>query len=46
MPSDRQTGLFTATITSTIENLAIAPPRPGKQIPVLYRDTSTYVVLT
>lgn len=41
IPSERQTGLFTATITPTIEGLAVAPPRPGKQKPVVYRDIST-----
>ncbi|KAF8341457.1 DEAD-domain-containing protein [Cantharellus anzutake] len=41
LPPDRQTGLFTATITPKIEKLSDAPPRPGKQKPVIYRDTST-----
>ncbi|KAF9516870.1 hypothetical protein BS47DRAFT_1291797 [Hydnum rufescens UP504] len=41
LPSERQTGLFTATLTPSIEALAAAPPRPGKQIPVIYRDLST-----
>ncbi|KAF8305619.1 DEAD-domain-containing protein [Clavulina sp. PMI_390] len=41
IPNERQTGLFTATITPTIENLAISTPRPGKLKPVMYRDVST-----
>ncbi|KAF8524616.1 P-loop containing nucleoside triphosphate hydrolase protein [Hysterangium stoloniferum] len=41
MPKDRQTGLFTATLTPAIEALAEAPPRPGKQKPFIYRMIST-----
>ncbi|KIO24480.1 hypothetical protein M407DRAFT_40019, partial [Tulasnella calospora MUT 4182] len=36
VPSDRQTCLFTATLTPTIESLALAPPRPGKSKPYVY----------
>ncbi|KAL1738715.1 P-loop containing nucleoside triphosphate hydrolase protein [Schizophyllum fasciatum] len=37
LPKDRQTCLFTATLTDAIEKLADAPPRPGKQKPVIHR---------
>ena len=37
LPKDRQTALFTATLTDAIEKLADAPPRPGKQKPVIHR---------
>ncbi|KDQ15431.1 hypothetical protein BOTBODRAFT_31765 [Botryobasidium botryosum FD-172 SS1] len=41
LPQERQTCLFTATLTPSIEALAAAPPRAGKQKPVLHRDTSS-----
>ena len=41
LPAERQTGLFTATLTPTIEALATATPRPGKKAPVMFRDVST-----
>ncbi|GJJ07094.1 hypothetical protein Clacol_001293 [Clathrus columnatus] len=41
IPKDRQTGLFTATLTPAIEALAEAPPRPGKQKPFIYRMESS-----
>lgn len=41
VPEQRQTCLFTATLTPTIEALALAPPRPGKRKPYIYRDSST-----
>ncbi|PPQ71778.1 hypothetical protein CVT26_007612 [Gymnopilus dilepis] len=37
LPKQRQTCLFTATLTPAIENLADAPPRPGKQKPFVHR---------
>lgn len=45
LPKDRQTGLFTATLTSSIEALANAAPRPGKQIPFIHRMTEKFVAL-
>ena len=44
LPKERQTCLFTATLTPSIEALAAAPPRPGKQKPFIHRMTETYVV--
>jgi ATP-dependent RNA helicase DDX49/DBP8 len=44
MPANRQTCLFTATISDAIEALASRPPRPGKQKPFIHRvesDTKT-----
>ncbi|KAF5321390.1 hypothetical protein D9619_000348 [Psilocybe cf. subviscida] len=41
LPKDRQTCLFTATLTPSIENLAEAPPRPGKQKPFVHRMVET-----
>ncbi|EAU84738.2 ATP-dependent rRNA helicase RRP3 [Coprinopsis cinerea okayama7 len=37
LPKNRQTCLFTATMTLSIENLADAPPRPGKSKPFVHR---------
>ncbi|TDL29979.1 DEAD-domain-containing protein [Rickenella mellea] len=37
LPKERQTCLFTATMTPSIESLIEAPPRPGKQIPFVHR---------
>ncbi|TFK28793.1 DEAD-domain-containing protein [Coprinopsis marcescibilis] len=37
LPKSRQTCLFTATMTLSIENLIDAPPRPGKLKPFVYR---------
>ncbi|KAJ7129747.1 P-loop containing nucleoside triphosphate hydrolase protein [Mycena epipterygia] len=37
LPKDRQTCLFTATLTPSIEALAAAPPRPGKDRPFVHR---------
>ncbi|KAJ7047428.1 P-loop containing nucleoside triphosphate hydrolase protein [Mycena alexandri] len=37
LPKDRQTCLFTATLTPSIEALAAAPPRPGKDKPFIHR---------
>ncbi|KAF7301317.1 hypothetical protein MIND_00696800 [Mycena indigotica] len=39
LPKDRQTCLFTATLTPAIEELAAAPPRPGKDRPFVHRMT-------
>ncbi|KAG2146772.1 P-loop containing nucleoside triphosphate hydrolase protein [Suillus clintonianus] len=41
LPSDRQTCLFTATLTQAIESLVEAPPRPGKVKPFVHRTLST-----
>lgn len=40
MPKNRQTLLFTATISEPIMDLAKKPPPPGKQVPFVYRVTS------
>ncbi|KLO14532.1 DEAD-domain-containing protein [Schizopora paradoxa] len=37
LPKERQTCLFTATMTPSIEALVSAPPRPGKEKPFVYR---------
>ncbi|KIM46242.1 hypothetical protein M413DRAFT_441319 [Hebeloma cylindrosporum] len=37
LPRDRQTCLFTATLTESIEVLANTPPRPGKEKPFIHR---------
>ncbi|RXW25228.1 hypothetical protein EST38_g572 [Candolleomyces aberdarensis] len=37
LPKDRQTCLFTATLTPAIETLIDAPPRPGKSKPFVHR---------
>jgi len=37
LPTERQTCLFTATLTPPIESLASAPPRPGKEKPFVHR---------
>ncbi|OSX60130.1 hypothetical protein POSPLADRAFT_1147823 [Postia placenta MAD-698-R-SB12] len=41
LPRERQTCLFTATLTPAVEKLAQAPPRPGKQKPFIHRMTET-----
>ncbi|KAL0949776.1 hypothetical protein HGRIS_009815 [Hohenbuehelia grisea] len=41
LPKERQTCLFTATLTPSIEALAAAPPRPGKQKPFIHRMTES-----
>jgi len=41
LPGERQTCLFTATLTPSIESLAEAPPRPGKQKPFMHRMIDT-----
>ncbi|CAL1701050.1 unnamed protein product [Somion occarium] len=40
LPTERQTCLFTATLTESIETIAAAPPRPGKQKPFIHRMTA------
>ena len=42
LPKDRQTALFTATWTPSIETIADAPPRPGKQKPFVHRMVASY----
>lgn len=37
VPRERQTCLFTATMTPSIETLIAAPPKPGKQKPFVHR---------
>ncbi|KAF8812387.1 DEAD-domain-containing protein [Phlegmacium glaucopus] len=37
LPKDRQTCLFTATLTPSIENLIESEPRPGKEKPFVHR---------
>ncbi|KAJ6515949.1 P-loop containing nucleoside triphosphate hydrolase protein [Mycena sanguinolenta] len=41
LPKDRQTCLFTATLTPSIEALAAAAPRPGKEKPFVHRMTQS-----
>ncbi|KAJ4466538.1 P-loop containing nucleoside triphosphate hydrolase protein [Lentinula aciculospora] len=41
LAKERQTCLFTATLTPSIENVANVPPRPGKQKPFIHRMTET-----
>ncbi|KAI5118983.1 hypothetical protein M0805_001122 [Coniferiporia weirii] len=40
LPKERQTCLFTATMTESIETLIAAPPRPGKQKPFVHKTTA------
>lgn len=42
LPKERQTCLFTATLTPSIETIAEAAPRPGKQTPFIHRMTDMY----
>ncbi|KAG2135890.1 DEAD-domain-containing protein [Suillus bovinus] len=46
LPSDRQTCLFTATLTQAIESLIEAPPRSGKVKPFVHRSLSTVETVT
>ncbi|KAJ3869685.1 P-loop containing nucleoside triphosphate hydrolase protein [Lentinula novae-zelandiae] len=39
LPKDRQTCLFTATLTTSIKNVANTAPRPGKEKPFIHRMT-------
>ncbi|KAI0723119.1 DEAD-domain-containing protein [Earliella scabrosa] len=41
LPKDRQTCLFTATLTPAVERVAEAPPKPGKQKPFVHRMTAS-----
>jgi len=43
LPSERQTSLFTATISEKIEAIANAPPKPGKSPPFVHRITDRLV---
>ena len=43
LPKERQTCLFTATLTPAVERVADAPPKPGKQKPFVHRMTAPYV---
>lgn len=43
LPKERQTCLFTATLTPSIEAVAAGPPRPGKERPFIHRMTERYV---
>ncbi|KAI0751574.1 DEAD-domain-containing protein [Daedaleopsis nitida] len=40
LPKDRQTCLFTATLTPAVERVADAPPKPGKEKPFVHRMTT------
>ncbi|KAF9226495.1 DEAD-domain-containing protein [Gyrodon lividus] len=40
LPSDRQTCLFTATLSPSVETLASVPPKPGKMKPFFHRTES------
>ncbi|KXN83681.1 ATP-dependent RNA helicase DBP8 [Leucoagaricus sp. SymC.cos] len=41
LPKDRQTCLFTATWTPSVDSVADAPPKPGKMKPFIHRMTET-----
>lgn len=43
LPKDRQTCLFTATWTDSVETLAEATPKAGKQKPFVHKATAAYV---
>ena len=43
IPKERQTCLFTATWTESIDKIADAPPKPGKQRPFVHKITARYV---
>ncbi|EIW61441.1 DEAD-domain-containing protein [Trametes versicolor FP-101664 SS1] len=40
LPKERQTSLFTATLTDAVERIADASPKPGKQKPFVHRMTA------
>jgi len=41
LPKDRQTALFTATWTPSMDSIADAAPKPGKQKPFIHKIMST-----
>ncbi|KAG9317527.1 P-loop containing nucleoside triphosphate hydrolase protein [Chiua virens] len=41
LPTDRQTCLFTATLTPSVESVASMPPKQGKMKPFFHRTEST-----
>ena len=41
LPEERQTSLFTATMTNSIEAIAAAPPKPGKGRPFVHTISAT-----
>ncbi|KAI1786697.1 P-loop containing nucleoside triphosphate hydrolase protein [Ganoderma leucocontextum] len=41
LPKERQTCLFTATLTAAVERVADAPPKHGKQKPFIHRMTAS-----
>lgn len=43
LPKERQTCLFTATLTPSIESIAAAAPRPGKEKPFIHRMSARLV---
>ncbi|KAF8506045.1 P-loop containing nucleoside triphosphate hydrolase protein [Russula emetica] len=43
LPKDRQTALFTATWAPSMDSIADASPKPGKQKPFIHKITSTWV---
>ena len=45
LSKNRQTALFTATWTPSINSIADAAPKPGKQKPFIHKITSTYVMM-
>jgi ATP-dependent RNA helicase DDX49/DBP8 len=40
LPEQRQTSLFTATMTNSIDAIAAVPPKPGKEKPFIHRMTT------
>lgn len=45
LPRERQTALFTATWTPSIDGIADATPRPGKQKPFVHKMIASYVLV-
>lgn len=44
LPPQRQTSLFTATISDKIEAITNATPKPGKSKPFVHRMTDRYEI--